>query len=123
MNRQLWDSFIQQIDAQVEADFSGLANEFEAVTGQPFKVDNHPQVLFSMLDQVMMTENTQLLRSAVKLIAQLPLHLQEEYRVFSQHRKMPSGHHPERRVAGRDPGKYKNMSRRVADFLHVGRSA
>lgn len=45
MNRQLWDSFLQQIDAQVEGNFVALAEECEAVTGHPFRVGEQRYLL------------------------------------------------------------------------------
>ncbi len=85
MNRQLWDNFLQQINAQVEGDFLALAQEYESVTGHPFTLDNN-QALFSMLDQAMMTQDASLLRSTVEFIAQLPHRLQDEFRSFSRRR-------------------------------------
>ncbi len=93
MNRQLWDSFIQQIDAQVEGDFIALAAEFESVMGYPFKVDDNPQVLFSMLDQAMMTQDAQLLRSTVAFIAKLSPSLQDDFRAFELNRTRSSESH------------------------------
>jgi len=87
MNRQLWENFLQQINAQVEGDFLSLAQEYESVTGHPFILDNNPQALFSMLDQAMLTQDAGLLRLTVDFIAKLPHHLQDEFREFS-HRRM-----------------------------------
>ena len=88
MNRELWDSFIHQIDAQVEGDFMSLAKEYESVTGHPFKVKSYTgnRLLFSMLEQVMQTQHKELLTHAITFISQLPTELQREYQVFSRRR-------------------------------------
>ena len=86
MNRQVWDSFLQQINAQVEGDFIALAAENELVTGKPFRVDEERHVLYSMLDQAMMTQHASLLRHTVNFIAQLPRELQDEFRAFGRRR-------------------------------------
>jgi hypothetical protein len=88
MNRQLWDSFLQQIDAQVEGDFIALAREYESVMGHPFTVDNERHVLYSMLEQAMMTPHAQLLKQTVSFISQLPLSTQNEFREFGRRRIM-----------------------------------
>jgi hypothetical protein len=103
MNRQLWDNFIQQINAQVEGDFVTLANEYESVQGHPFTLDDEPQVLFSMLEQAMMTQHSQLLRLTVSFISQMPLDFQHAFRVFGR-RRMNFMHKPthfEQRVGHR----------------------
>lgn len=84
MNRQLWDSFLQQIDAQVEGNFVALAEEFEAVTGHPFRVDEQRHVLYSMLDQAMRTQHASLLKHTVDFIAKLPRAMQNEFRAFGR---------------------------------------
>lgn len=86
MNRQLWDSFLQQIDAQVEGDFIALASEYETVTGQPFEIDEQQHVLYSMLNQAMMTQHASLLKHTVNFIAKLPHELQDEFRAFGRSR-------------------------------------
>lgn len=86
MNRQLWDSFLQQIDAQVKGDFIALAAEYEQVTGHPFRVDEDRHILYSMLNQAMMTQHTSLLKHTVSFIAQLPHEVQDEFRAFGQGR-------------------------------------
>jgi hypothetical protein len=103
MNRQLWDSFIQQIDAQVEGDFVELANEYESVQGHPFTVDDEPQVLFSMLEQAMMTQHSQLLKLTVSFISRMPLDFQRAFRVFGRRRMnfMHKQAHLEQRVGYR----------------------
>jgi hypothetical protein len=88
MNRQLWDSFLQQIDAQVDGDFVALATEYESVTGHPFKVDEERHVLYSMLDQAMMTQDASLLKHAVGFIARLPHSVQNEFRAFERRGRM-----------------------------------
>ncbi len=98
MNRQLWDSFVQQIDAQVEGDFISLANEYESVTGHPFKVDEQKDVLYSMLNQAMMTQHASLLKQTVGFIAKLPHELQEEFRVYGRSRMNSLSRHSHTRL-------------------------
>lgn len=88
MNRELWNSFIEQIDAQVDGDFLSLAKEYESVTGHPFKVKSYSgnRLLFSMLEQVMQTQHKELLTHAITFISQLPPDLQRKYQVFSRRR-------------------------------------
>lgn len=86
MNRQLWDSFLRQVDAQVEGDFISLAAEYEAVSGHPFKVDSNQDVLFSMLEQAMMTQHSGLLKSTLNFINDLPPEMQKEFRHFGRSR-------------------------------------
>jgi|GEM_PF-5420743 len=84
MNRQLWNSFIEQIDAQVEGDFVLLAEQYETVTGHPFKVTSYvgSDVLFSMLEQAMKTQQKELLTLTTQFITQLPLELRRQFQVF-----------------------------------------
>ncbi|MFT5117182.1 MAG: hypothetical protein ACI9NY_000710 [Kiritimatiellia bacterium] len=103
MNRPLWDNFIQQINAQVEGDFVELANEYESVEGHPFTLDDEPQVLFSMLEQAMMSQNSHLLTLTVSFISLMPLDFQRAFRVFGRRRMnfMHKSSHLEQRAADR----------------------
>jgi hypothetical protein len=123
INRKAWNYFLQQIDAQVEGDFLSLAAKYEAVTGQPFQVCRSPQVLFSMLQQALMSQNKQLLKSTVELIALLPLKLQAEFSVYSRH-------HPHGNVGKHHDKNHKKkslatkpLSTKLWDILHFNRVA
>lgn len=121
MNRQMWDSFLQQIDAQVEGDFLSLAAQYERLMGRPFSVGDSPQVMFSMLQQAMMSQNKQLLRATVEFIAQLPLRLQAEFSVYSRH------HHPDSSVSSRKKHRHRShrkvpMASKIWEMLHLNRA-
>jgi hypothetical protein len=49
-------------------------------------VDEERHVLYSMLDQAMMTQDASLLKHTVNFIAQLPRELQDEFRAFGRGR-------------------------------------
>lgn len=121
MNRQLWDSFLQQIDAQVEGDFVALAAKYESVTGHPFKVSSERHVLFSMLEQAMMTQHTQLLKLTVGFISLLPINAQKEFRTFGQRRITSTG----RSSHSVSQGGFakKQMANKLWDMLHLKRTA
>ena len=123
LNREMWDHFLEQIDAQVEGDFLALADEYEAVVGHPFHVGSSPQVMFSMLQQAMMSENKQLLTSTVAFIAQLPAALQVEFSAYSlQHTSDVSENNDKKKHKRRTPKKTP-IAGRLWDFLHLSRAA
>jgi len=86
LNRELWDSFVGQINAQVKGDFLSLASQYEEVTGHPFEVKFYTgnNLLFSMLEQAMMTQDKELLKVTVDFISLLPPDLQMKFKAFGQ---------------------------------------
>lgn len=125
MNRQLWDNFLEQIDAQVEGDFLSLAAQYEAVVGHPFKVKSYTgnNLLFSMLEQAMKTQHKELLTLTIQFISQLPLDLQRQFQIFG--RRRVSGDKLELDQDDLDVGhlRHKQMANKLWDFLHLNRTA
>lgn len=119
MNRELWDSFIEQIDAQVDGDFLSLAKAYESVTGHPFKVKAYSgnRLLFSMLEQVMQTQNKELLTLAITFISRLPTDLQREYQVFSR-RRVSESQAKEEDALAMPEARQKHMVTKIWDMLH-----
>ncbi len=117
MNRQLWDSFLEQINGQVDGDFLALAAQYELVTGQPFTVSESRHVLFSMLEQAMMTQHSQLLKLTVNFIALLPVDAQNEFRAFSRRRIVSQSSKNHHSQAG------KQFANKMWDMLHLKRTA
>ncbi len=120
MNRQMWNTFLEQIDAQFDGDFLAIAKKYEEVTGHPFHVSEHRSVLFAMLEQAMMTQDHDLLKLTVKYTNHLPVEIQKEFRAFGRNR-----------VTHHDSGKYqeprfrriKLMANKLWDFLQLKRTA
>ncbi|MGS2718831.1 hypothetical protein ACVBE9_11695 [Eionea flava] len=126
-NRDAWNYFLQQIDAQVEGNFLSLAAEYESIMGRPFQVPQSPQVLFSMLQQAMMSENKLLLTDTVDLIGQLPQQLQAEFALYSRHH--PDGnvgesqHHERRHRHTNTAAHTQQVAKKLWDMLHLNRIA
>lgn len=125
-NRDAWNYFLQQVDAQIEGNFLSLAAEYEAVMGHPFQVPNSPQVLFSMLQQAMMSQNKRLLTDTIDLISELPAHLQSEFIHYSRN-------HPDGGVGEQHKRRHRHhtktakdsqlFARKLWDILHLNRVA
>jgi hypothetical protein len=121
LNREMWDHFLEQLDAQVEGDFLTLATEYETIMGHPFHVGSSPQVMFSMLQQAMMSQNKQLLTATVDFIAQLSIQLQAEFALYSRDYLRNSDGHDgkkKRRSAHKTP-----VASKLWNFLHLARAA
>ena len=125
MNRELWDSFIEQIDSQVSGDFLSLAKEYEAVEGHPFVVKSYSgnKLLFSMLEQAMLTQNKELLNHTMTFISQLPFDLQRKFQVFGRRHVSPhTSKHKKESASAREIRK-KHLVSRLWDMLHLNRTA
>jgi hypothetical protein len=121
LNREMWDHFLEQLDAQVEGDFLALAAEYETIMGHPFHLGSTQQVMFSMLQQAMMSQNKQLLTSTVGFIAQLSIQLQAEFAVYSRDYSSDLDGHEgkkKRRSTHKTP-----IASKLWNFLHLTRAA
>lgn len=123
LNREMWDHFLEQLDAQVEGDFLTLAAEYETIMGHPFHVGSSPQVMFSMLQQAMMSENKQLLTSTVDFITQLPIPLQADFAAYSRDHSGDTHSHDGKKKHKRRSGYKIPMASKLWDFLHLRRAA
>lgn len=120
LNREMWDYFLEQLDAQVEGDFLALAAEYETITGHPFHLGSSQQVMFSMLQQAMMSQDKQLLTATVGFIAQLSIQLQAEFTVYSRdYSRGIDGHEgkKKRRSTHKTP-----IASKLWSFLHLTRA-
>ncbi|ODS23680.1 hypothetical protein AB835_07715 [Candidatus Endobugula sertula] len=124
MNRELWESFIEQINIQVEGDFLALANKYESVTGRPFTIKSYTgnKLLFSMLEQAMLTPHKELLRITIKFISQLPTDLQKEFQSFGQ-RQRCSNNKPSKHRQSEADIKQKPTGSKWLDVLHLKHTA
>ena len=86
MNRELWDVFVEQVEARVGGDFRLLVTKYEAVTGKRLKIHGGSDMLFCILEQAMLTQHKELLQLTVRFIRKLPIDLQQEYQAFSRRR-------------------------------------
>jgi len=121
LNREMWDHFLEQLDAQVEGDFLALAAEYEAIMGHPFHIGSSQQVMFSMLQQAMMSQDKQLLTTTVGFIAQLSIQLQAEFAVYSRDYLRSTDNHDgkkKRRSTHKTP-----VASKLWNFLHLTRAA
>mgnify|MGYP000854438228 FL=1 len=123
LNREMWDHFLEQLDAQVEGDFLTLAAEYEATMGQPFQVGRSPQVMFSMLQQAMMSEDKQLLTSTVDFIAKLPVPLQAEFSVYSRHHTGDVDGNNDKKKHKRRTHHKTAIASKLWELLHLNRAS
>ena len=123
LNREMWNHFLEQIDAQVEGDFFALASEYEAIMGRPFHVSHSPRAMFSMVQQAMMTENKQLLISTVAFITLLPERLQTEFSLYSRHHVDDKKGVLSRKKQKRHVHHKAPIASRLWNFLHLKRAA
>ena len=122
LNRDMWNHFLQQMDAQVDGDFLALAAEYEAIMGHPFRVGSSPQAMFDMLHQAMNSQSKRLLTSAVQFIALLPIPLQAEFRMYSCHHLRDVDSNKDQKKYKKHPYQKSPIAGRLWDFLHLNRA-